>query len=29
MNDAFSLAHRLQEHRAVKRFEVTYLRLDA
>ncbi|OWV68076.1 ATP-dependent Lon protease [Rhizobium sp. R339] len=26
MNDAFSLANRLQEHRAVKQFEITYLR---
>jgi len=26
MNEAFSLANRLQEHRAVKQFEVTYLR---
>lgn len=28
MNDAFSLANRLQEYRAVKQFEVTYLRLQ-
>ncbi|MBL8596418.1 MAG: BREX system Lon protease-like protein BrxL [Devosia sp.] len=28
MNDAFSLANRLQEHRAVKRFEVTFLRIN-
>ena len=28
MNEAFSLANRLQEHRAVKQFEVTYLRVD-
>ncbi|MBL0403842.1 BREX system Lon protease-like protein BrxL [Microvirga aerilata] len=27
MNDAFNLANRLQEHRAVKQFEVTYLRV--
>jgi ATP-dependent Lon protease len=27
MNDAFSLANRLQEQRAVKQFEVTYLRI--
>ena len=27
MNDAFSLANRLQEHRALKQFEVTYLRV--
>ena len=27
MNDAFSLANRLQEHRAVKQFEITYLRV--
>ena len=27
MNDAFSLANRLQEHRAVKQFEVTFLRV--
>ena len=27
LNDAFSLANRLQEHRAVKQFEVTYLRV--
>lgn len=27
MNDAFSLANRLQEHRACKAFEVTYLRV--
>jgi ATP-dependent Lon protease len=26
MNDAFSLANRLQEHRSIKQFEVTYLR---
>ncbi|PHO04847.1 BREX system Lon protease-like protein BrxL [Rhodobacteraceae bacterium 4F10] len=26
--DAFNLANRFQEHRAVKQFEVTYLRLD-
>ncbi|TNC49327.1 BREX system Lon protease-like protein BrxL [Rubellimicrobium rubrum] len=29
MNDAFNLANRLQEHRAVKQFEITYLRQDA
>jgi hypothetical protein len=29
MNDAFNLANRLQEHHAVKQFEVTYLRQDA
>lgn len=28
MNDAFALANRVQEQRAVKAFEVTYLRLD-
>jgi ATP-dependent Lon protease len=28
MNDAFALANRLQEQRAVKAFEVTYLRVD-
>lgn len=28
MNDAFSLANRLQEYRAVKQFEVTYLRVE-
>jgi ATP-dependent Lon protease len=28
LNDAFTLANRLQEHRAVKRFEVTYLRMS-
>ena len=28
MNEAFSLANRLQEHRAIKQFEVTYLRLN-
>ena len=28
MNDAFALANRLQEQRAVKAFEVTYLRID-
>lgn len=28
MNDAFTLANRLQEHRAIKRFEVTYLRIN-
>lgn len=28
MNDAFSLANRLQEQRAVKQFEVTYLRVQ-
>ena len=28
MNEAFNLANRLQEHRAVKQFEVTYLRPD-
>lgn len=27
LNDAFTLANRLQEHRAIKRFEVTYLRV--
>ena len=27
MNDAFNLGNRLQKHRAVKQFEVTYLRL--
>ena len=27
MNEAFNLANRLQEHRAVKQFEVTYLRV--
>lgn len=27
MNDAFSLSNRLQEHRAIKQFEVTYLRV--
>ena len=27
MNDAFSLANRLQEHRSLKQFEVTYLRI--
>ena len=26
MNDAFSLTNRIQEHRAVKQFEVTYIR---
>ena len=26
MNDAFSLANRLQEHRAIKQFEITYIR---
>ena len=29
MNEAFSLANRIQEHRAVKQFEVTYLRVGA
>ena len=29
MNDAFSLANRLQEHRSLKQFEVTYLRTKA
>jgi ATP-dependent Lon protease len=28
MNDAFALANRVQEQRAVKAFEVTYLRID-
>ena len=28
MNDAFALANRMQEQRAVKAFEVTYLRVD-
>ena len=28
MNEAFNLANRLQEHRAIKQFEVTYLRVD-
>ena len=28
MNDAFSLANRMQEQRAVKKFEVTYLRVQ-
>lgn len=27
MNDAFNLGNRLQEHRALKQFEITYLRL--
>ena len=27
MNDAFSLANRMQEQRAVKQFEITYLRI--
>jgi ATP-dependent Lon protease len=28
MNEAVNLANRLQEHRAIKQFEVTYLRVD-
>jgi ATP-dependent Lon protease len=28
MNDAFSLANRLQEHRGCKAFEITYIRED-
>ena len=28
MNDAFAIANRMQEQRAVKRFEVTYLRIE-